>query len=195
MSTFIFITRNALNYLTVFSDILIVLLLIAVIHLKLLKKPAGLRRFCAWLLDFCQKNSLLLALIVSLTATLGSLFFSEIMGYEPCKLCWFQRIFMYPLPILFIVGLLRKESIISFYALPLSMIGGLIALYHYFLQIGKLWEIAVDKFAPCSAVGYSASCTASFFLSFGYITIPMMSFSAFTLIVLILILLKKNNQF
>lgn len=190
LSNFTFIVRDALNYLTVFAGALIVLLFIAVIYLKLFKQPAGARRFFSWLLDFHRRRALLLVLIVSLTATLGSLFFSEVVGYEPCKLCWFQRIFMYPLPLLFLIGLARKESVISFYALPLSIIGGLIALYHYFLQVGKLWEIAVDKFAPCSAVGYSASCTDSFFLSFGYITVPMMSFSAFLLITLILAIKK-----
>ncbi|MDP2586801.1 MAG: disulfide bond formation protein B [Candidatus Komeilibacteria bacterium] len=131
--------------------------------------------------------------IVSLTATLGSLFFSEVARFEPCKLCWYQRILMYPLALLSGMSLIRKEGAAWSYALAMSIIGQVIALYHYFLQIGTLFNIPVDAFAPCSAVGVSVSCSTFSFIRFGYITIPMMAFIAFSLITIIL-LIKQDKR-
>ena len=126
---------------------------------------------------FFGRHALALAFIVALAATVGSLTYSEILGYEPCKLCWFQRIFMYPLVILFGMAILRRDHTVTTYALPLSFIGAVIAGYHYLLQLG-----AVPSSFPCAAVGYSVSCAQRFVLQFGYITIPVMALSVFVLI-------------
>lgn len=131
------------------------------------------------------KNALRLALIVALTATGGSLFYSDIAGFEPCKLCWIQRIFMYPLVVLFTLGMLKKDRDIADYGLALSIIGAPIALYHYYLQRGG------NPFVPCSTVGYSVSCAKTFVMSYGYITIPMMALTAFILIIILLGMSKK----
>ena len=186
MGTFIFYAREFINYLVLVGAILAVVLLIALIHLKVKKRDN-------WLTDLIKGRAMLWVFIVSLTATLGSLFFSEIAGYEPCKLCWYQRILMYPLALLSGIALIRKENWLLPYALVMSVIGGLVALYHYFLQIGTLLNLAVDKFAPCSTVGYSASCTSIFQLKFGFITIPMMAFIAFSIITIIL-LIKSDKR-
>ena len=77
---------------------------------------------------------LLFAFTVSLVATLGSLFYSEVLGFEPCKLCWFQRILMYPQPVLYLVAFLSKKKDVFLFTLPLSIIGVVIASYHYLLQ-------------------------------------------------------------
>lgn len=137
---------------------------------------------------FVSKRAILFAFIVSLTATLGSLFYSEIAGYTPCKLCWFQRIFMYPQPILFAVAMWKKDKGIVKYALALSIIGGLIALYHYLLQVG------VVPNGACGAVGYSVSCSQRFVMEFGYITIPMMSLTAFVYIITLLLASGKRRK-
>ena len=115
------------------------------------------------------------AFLVALGATLGRLFYSEIAGYEPCKLCWFQRIFLYPQTILLGIALWKKDPGIARYIFALSVIGAVIAGYHYLLQIGVAPEL------PCAAVGYSVSCSQRFVLQFGYITIPLMAFTAFLL--------------
>ena len=120
-------------------------------------------------LRFFGRHAILIAFIVALVAMSGSLFFSEVAGYEPCKLCWYQRILMYPLALLSGIALFRKENWLIPYALVMSIIGQVIAAYHYFLQIGALYNIEVDKFAPCSTVGYSASCTSIFQLKLPYI--------------------------
>lgn len=131
--------------------------------------------------NFLNKYSVNAAFVVALVAMLGSLFYSEIAGFEPCKLCWFQRIFMYSQVFMFIVAILRKDDSVVYYSLVLSIIGAIIAGYHYLLQIGAAPAIS------CSAVGYSVSCSEKFVLQFGYITIPMMAFSAFALIALLMI--------
>jgi len=127
-----------------------------------------------------------LSLVVALVATLGSLFYSEIVNYTPCLLCWYQRIFMYPQVILFSIALFLKDKGIAIYALSLSMLGGMLALFHYYIQLSN------TKLTSCSTVGYSVSCSDNFIMQFGYITIPMMALSAFILISLLMIVSLKK---
>ncbi|MFA6304310.1 MAG: disulfide bond formation protein B [Patescibacteria group bacterium] len=181
MDIFIYYFKEFLNYLTLIGTGIAVILLLNIIYLKATSKSSN------WLAQLIQNKALLWVFIVSLIATLGSLFYSEIAGYQPCKLCWFQRIFMYPLPLLILMALIRKEIWIKPYALAMSVIGQVISLYHYFLQVGTLYNIPVNSLAPCSDVGVSISCTSFSFIRFGYITIPMMSFIAFSLITIILL--------
>ena len=134
-----------------------------------------------------RKNALYLTWIISLSAMFGSLYFSEVAGFVPCQLCWYQRIAMYPLAIIFTIAILRKESRAYIYALPLSIIGGLIALYHVFLQTGVISAAA----APCSA---GVSCLTKYIDWMGFLDIPMLSFMAFVAIFLLMLILKKQNE-
>lgn len=131
-----------------------------------------------------QKNNLKLVFLIALISTLGSLFYSDIAGYEPCKLCWYQRIFMYPQVLLSSFALYKKENSITPYLMLLSLCGGVIAFYHYLLQLG------IAPSLPCAAVGYSVSCSQRFVLAFDYITIPLMAFTAFLFMFLILLISK-----
>lgn len=135
------------------------------------------RRFANALIQFFGKNSLIFVFIVVLAATAGSLFYSEVIGFEPCRLCWFQRIFIYPQVVLLGLALWKRDHGIALYSITLSIIGAVIAVYHYLIQIG------VSPSLSCSAVGYSVSCSSKFVLQFGYITIPMMALTAFLLII------------
>ena len=164
-----------LSILTLIGGIFIIGFLILFIYHKLQKRQLKL--------EFLENNSLIFAFIVALIATLGSLFYSEIAGYTPCKLCWFQRIFMYPLPILLGTALIRKARNIAYYAIPLSLIGGAIAVYHYIVQ-------RMEYATSCSVEG--VSCTVKYTFNFGYITIPMMALTAFGLIILFTYLWKKR---
>lgn len=146
----------------------------------------GNKKSVAKFLAFFSTNYLKLALTVSLTATLGSLFYSEIAGFTPCKLCWFERIFMYPQVILFGVAIWKKDAKIWIYSSTLSIIGAAISFYHYLLQIGFLPE------GSCDAVGRSVSCSKVFVMTFGYITIPLMAGTAFVLLILLAIAAKKG---
>jgi disulfide bond formation protein DsbB len=128
------------------------------------------------LFKFLEANKFMLSFIVALTATASSLIYSEVIGLPPCILCWYQRIFMYPLVTILLIAIAKKDTRISPYILSLAVGGGLIALYHYLLQIG-----AAPAFS-CSAVGYSVNCADTFRMSYGYITLPMMALTAFTVI-------------
>ncbi len=130
-----------------------------------------------------EDNSLLFAFIVALIATLGSLFYSEIAGYTPCKLCWYQRIFMYPQSILLGIALFKKFKNIFYYVVPLSIIGGIISIYHYIIQ-------RMSYVSSCAADG--VSCTFKYVFHFGYITIPMMALTAFCLIIILTYSWKKQ---
>ncbi|WKB36278.1 disulfide oxidoreductase [Terrilactibacillus sp. S3-3] len=116
---------------------------------------------------------LYLAWIVSIAATLGSLFMSDVLGYDPCKLCWFQRIFMYPLTIILAIAAFRGDRTIAVYVLPLSVIGGLFSIIHYSEQ-------KLGFFRSICRVG--VSCTRTYFEWFGFVTIPLLALIAFTLI-------------
>lgn len=122
---------------------------------------------------FIANNALFFAWTIALVATLGSLFFSEYAGYEPCKLCWFQRILMYPLVLVLGVPLFKRERSFPLSAVLLAIIGLVIAGYHYLMQLGVAPEL------PCSAVGFSVSCSERFVMNYGYVTIPLMSGTAF----------------
>ena len=135
---------------------------------------------------FFSKYGLTLSLIVALSATAGSLFYSEVAGYTPCTLCWYQRIFMYPQVFLLGLAMIKKDRGIIKYSLLLSAAGWLLAAYHYLMQIGFIN-------GSCAVVGYSASCTKLFVMRFGYITIPLMSLTAFSAIIVLLVFSKKNQ--
>lgn len=128
-------------------------------------------------LEFCKKYTLHIGFIVSLGALAVSLFYSNIIGYPACTLCWWQRIFMYPQVIIFGIALVRKEKMVIDYALALSIIGALVALYHNYISLG-----GIDIF-PCAATAEAISCTQRFVSEFGYITIPLMSLTAFLVII------------
>lgn len=118
-------------------------------------------------------------------ATSSSLYFSEILHFPPCVLCWYQRIFMYPLVLIIAVGIIRKDKNLPFYVLPLSLFGGAIAFYHYLLQRG----IIPDKIAPCSL---GISCTTDYIEWLGFITIPFLSLIAFAVISVCMLVLKNS---
>ena len=167
-----------LSFLTLIGDILILIFLLTLIFSK--------NKFIK-LKNFIGNNALFFAFIVSFIATSGSLFYSDIAKYDPCKLCWFQRIFMYPQVLLLGIAMFKKDHKISDYILPMSIIGALIASYRYMVQL--------ELFAPpsCSAVGCSVSCATKFVMSYGYITIPMMSLTAFILIIICMLCLRYKK--
>ena len=128
------------------------------------------------ILGFFSKKVLLFGFGTALICMLGSLLYSDVIGYEPCKLCWYQRILMYPQALLFGIALWKKDKKIVDYAMALSGVGAVIALYHHLMQLGFVPE------GDCSAVGYSVSCAKVFVLHFGYLTIPLMAFTGFLMI-------------
>jgi disulfide bond formation protein DsbB len=128
------------------------------------------------------------AWVQALIATLGSLFFSEVMGFVPCTLCWYQRILMYPLVVVLTVGILLRDSKLRYYTLPLSILGLGIAVYHNLLHYGLIPE---ETFGTCSA---GVSCTVRWFEWFGFISIPQLSLMAFLVITICMFVYKRGEN-
>lgn len=125
--------------------------------------------------------------LISMVATLGSLFFSEIMLLPPCVLCWYQRICMYPLTILLLVGFWTQDKGVLKYASPLALIGWVIAFYHNLLYYNILPESA----SPCMQ---GISCTSIQLNWLGFITIPLLSLVSFTMILVMFIIQKRKMK-
>jgi disulfide bond formation protein DsbB len=121
-----------------------------------------------------------LALLVAAVATSGSLYLSEVAHFTPCRLCWVQRAFMYPLVPLLAVAVARPAARLRWAALALAAVGGLVSIYHVLLErFPDLETGACDPANPCSLIWVER---------LGYLTIPAMALSAFALIVTLLLL-------
>ncbi len=120
-----------------------------------------------------------LAFATAATATAGSLYYSEIADFTPCKLCWFQRICMYPLVVVLAVALRRGDRSVAAYGVPLCGLGAAVSIYHYQLQL-----------FPDQASGVctlEAPCSASEVWEFGFISIPLMALSGFAAVATLLL--------
>ena len=126
-----------------------------------------------WLLIFS-------AWLIAAVSTLGSLFFSEIMELTPCVLCWYQRIFLFPLAIILLIGLFPLDKKVVNYALPLAIIGLLFTVYHCLLFFGVIPE----NLQPCSQ---GVSCTDDNMELFGFLPIPLLALIAFLMIIILLL--------
>lgn len=120
-----------------------------------------------------------LAFIVAAASTLGSLYFSEVAEFVPCRLCWFQRIAMYPLSVVLLVGAIRRDAAVRWYAGPLAVIGAIIAGYHTLIE----WRPELDT-GTCDLSG--PSCTAVWFREFGFVSLALMSLVGFLTILALL---------
>lgn len=128
-----------------------------------------------------------LAWIIALVATVGSLFFSEVMQLPPCVLCWYQRIAMYPLVLIIGVGIISRDSRMKSYALPLALTGLAISVYHNLLYYGLIPE----SITPCTQ---GISCTSRQIELLGFITIPLMALTAFVGVSLCLLIYKTEKK-
>jgi len=131
---------------------------------------------------FWQQIGPFLALGTALAAMLGSLYYSEIAGFVPCTLCWYQRILMYPLTLILLVGLIKQDGNLPDFVLPFSVLGMGFATYHYLIQVG-----VIEHSAVC-AVGIP--CDLRWVNYFGFVTIPFMSLTAFTMITILMSLVR-----
>ena len=110
-----------------------------------------------------------LGFFITLGGTFLTLFYSEVLHYAPCDLCWYQRVFLYPQVVLFGYAWYKKDRAVLPYALVLSLFGLAIATYHHFLQIG------FDLMKPCSTAPFAVDCAKPSFIEFGFVTFPFMA--------------------
>lgn len=134
-----------------------------------------------------RENLLFLAFAAALIAMFGSLYFSEIRQYEPCELCWYQRIVMYPFVVLLGIATVKKDYGMAFYTMILSVIGGMISLYHVGIQ--KLSFLA-DVAPACGRV----PCTSDYINWLGFITIPLLALIAFIIVFVCSFLIWKQTK-
>jgi disulfide bond formation protein DsbB len=146
---------------------------IAILRILAIVSPSA-RRGYARTAGTLEPNAIGMAWIVAMLATIGSLYFSEIAHYEPCRLCWFQRIAMYPLAVILGIATFRVDRGIRIYGRVLAGIGAVIAAYHLALE----WIPALDT----GACGVGPACTLVWFRALGFVSLPFLALSAFLLI-------------
>lgn len=106
-----------------------------------------------WL--FLQDYGEVLALLVAITATLGSLYYSEVAKFVPCTLCWYQRILMYPLTLILLVGIIKQDEHLPFYVLPFSLLGMGVSTYHVLIENGVISTLRLAQRACRAACAMS----------------------------------------
>jgi disulfide bond formation protein DsbB len=128
------------------------------------------------------------AWLIASASTLGALFFGEVMKLPPCSLCWYQRIFMFPLMLVLPFGLFPFDRNIIRSVLPLVGVGGLLAVLHVLLVEG----IIPERIAPCRQ---GVPCSETVIEWFGFVTIPLLSFAAFaTIAALLIVALLRSSR-
>ncbi|KAB7704900.1 disulfide bond formation protein B [Bacillus aerolatus] len=134
-----------------------------------------------------KENLLLTAWGTSFISMLGSLYFSEVMKYEPCELCWYQRILMYPLVLILGLAIIKKDETAARYSLLLSAVGGGISLYHYAIQ-------KIDFLSTSAPACGRVPCTGIYINWFGFITIPFLALTAFIIIFVTSMMIIKRKD-
>lgn len=169
-----------LGTLTLVGQIVAVVLVAILILNKLKIKNSMVTKIT----KFLSQNNVAVVLVISASAMMGSLTLSEILGFLPCQLCWYQRISMYPIAVISFIALLTNDRIKK-YVLTLSVVGVLVSIYHILLQMFPTILECNDETAKCSAVQFA---------QYGYITIPVMSFTAFLLVILVSLFTNSKKK-
>ena len=149
----------------------------AVVVARLLAPSVGPARA---VLTAAGDAALWLALLVAVVATVGSLYFSEVADFVPCRLCWFQRIAMYPLAVILLVAALRRDRAVRWYVGPLAGLGLAVSAYHYLIE----WKPSLEG----GACGVGPSCADIWFREFGFVTLAFMAGCGFLAILALVVL-------
>jgi disulfide bond formation protein DsbB len=135
-------------------------------------------------IDAVGPAALTIAATVAVVATLGSLYYSEVADFPPCRLCWFQRIGMYPLALVLPIAAWRRDRQVLWHALPLAVVGGAVSIYHMVIErFPSLESGSCEVTNPCSTIWVE---------KLGYLTIPTMALSGFVLIATLLALPEES---
>jgi disulfide bond formation protein DsbB len=145
----------------------------------------GAARFWGSVSDALGEQALLLAWLMAMAATLGSLYYSEIAGFVPCTFCWYQRIAMYPLAVILGIAAFRRDRDVWWFAVPLAAAGAGLAAYHYLIQ--HVPELAGGA---CSV---GVPCTAAYVWRFGFVSIPLMALVSFAVILLLAVVSRGGR--
>ena len=127
-----------------------------------------------------------LAFLVAGTCTAGSLYFSEVAGYEPCRLCWYQRIAMYPLAVILLVAAIRRDRTVRWYVGPIAVVGALVSTYHYLVE----WHPQLEG----DACGVGPACSAVWFRELGFVTLSFMALCGFAAVLALVVPHRPSLQ-
>ncbi|MFA5889065.1 MAG: disulfide bond formation protein B [Candidatus Paceibacterota bacterium] len=177
-----FIQTNAtpiIGFLTLVSNVIFVAVLVVIgIHSETRAK----------MYSFVHKYILELLFWGILSAVVGSLVYSEIVGFPACDLCWYQRMFLYPQAIIVLFAMYRKDKTVIDYLVPLSVLGAVVALYQSLIQ----WGFSFGSLLDCTASG--GACAKVYVNEYSYITIPFMSLSVFVYIIVLKYVYYSHNK-
>ena len=137
------------------------------------------------LFDDLAPAALGIAALVALVTTAGSLYYSEVAHFTPCKLCWYQRIAMYPLSITLLIATVRRDRGIWRYVMPLAVIGAAFSIYHTQLQ-----AYPSQHSSFCTTL---EPCTIRYVWEFGFVSLPFMALSAFTIIITLMLVARSSE--
>jgi disulfide bond formation protein DsbB len=177
-----FIQTNAtsiVGFLTLLSNIIFVVVLFVIgVHSQTRVK----------MYNFVHKYILELLFAGIMSAVIGSLVYSEIVGFPPCDLCWYQRILLYPQAIIVLMAMFRKDKSVIDYLVPLSVLGAIVSFYQSLVQ----WGFSFGSILDCTAIG--GECAKIYVSEYSYITIPFMSFSVFVYIIVLKFVYYSHNK-
>jgi len=132
-------------------------------------------------------NLLFACWMIASGSALGSLFFSDVMGFAPCVLCWYQRIAIFPLVLILPMGFFPFDASAAKFALPLAVAGLLTAIYHNLLYAGLIPK----SIQPCAQ---GVPCTEKYIELFGFVSIPLLSLLALAAMTALLIIVMRRNH-
>jgi disulfide bond formation protein DsbB len=168
---------------TIFLQIIIIVIFICLIFFRKRNNP---------ILLFLKEYTFIFGFLGAFGAFALSLFYSEIVGYPPCELCWIQRIFLYPQLILFGMELYKRDRSIVDFSLVFASIGSLVSIYHIYVENGGTKGLACATISPTSTT--QVSCAVRYIYEFGYVTMPIMALTLSLFIIALLINYKYISR-
>ena len=172
-------------YLDTLNKILAIgTILLQVVVLCVLVALAFFRSRSNPFLLFLKEYTFILGFLAALGAFALSLFYSNIVGFPPCELCWIQRIFLYPQLILFGMELYKRDRSIVDFSIVFAVFGSIVSLYHVYVENGGTKGLACANIATTSTT--EISCATRYIYEFGYITMPIMALTLSLFIIVIL---------
>jgi len=171
---------QTLNYLLALDALILQLAIIGLLALLFSSKGKVAK-------SFFGKYGMLTVFIVTLGSVVLTLVYSEVFGFVPCSLCWIQRMFLFPVVILSGIALINKSSDIADYIIWLSVPGAIVAFYQHYIQMGG------SEFVNCP-VATGADCTKRILFEFGYITFPLISFTVFIFLIVLMLFVRKYSD-
>lgn len=167
---------STLNLLAATFTVVMQIVIVAIILRFILSKNRASDRY----LKFVSKNAYTVAFLITMSGMVLSLVYSDVIGYIPCTLCWYQRILLYPEALLLGLALWKGDRAITDYIIALSGLGVVLAIYQKYIELGGA------SLLPCSTT--TVSCAKIYVLEFGYVTLPVMGLTSFAFILLLMLI-------